>query len=427
MKYNINPDFTAEGIYRPQHLIARGAMGEVYMAKVLEAPSEPFPEFVAIKTFPPCSDFSSKAQKREIETMKILKHPNVVGLLDWGQIQDYYFMVFPYYANGSLDHFLLKNGQLSPEEAVKLLYDMGQALSAIHERGLLHLDIKPANILIAEDLRFVLSDLGIASYQFQQSGNRIKGTPLYMSPEQAKGEIDKLDARTDLFSLGATLFYGLQDASLKPTDDVDILTTRKLVGLSTQSWNLPAPYTFLSKLIKQMLSFEAHKRMSSAAELMAELRKYMTASGVSAKHGGEPVGKKWREKLARNLGDPVLRELLSSSGTYFKLRYYAPGSAICYEDEESFDVFILLHGSIRVSRKGVELAVENRVGSIKGEVAALVGKRRTATLESLDDTVCALINGAELEQAARKIPALAVRIMKTLALHLFERDRQNHG
>jgi len=425
MKYRVDLDFVAKGRYRPHRLIARGAMGEVYMAEVLEAPSEPFPQVVAIKTFPQESDFSSKAQKREIETMRIIKHPNVVELLDWGQIRDHHFLVFPFYENGSLDHFLAKNGKLSPDEGIKLLYDMAQGLSAIHERGILHLDIKPANILIGEDLRFILSDLGIAYYQFQQSKSRVKGTPLFMSPEQARGELDKLDARTDLFSMGATLFYGLQDPSVKPTDTVDVLSIRKVEGLPAKQWNLPEPYTFLSGIIKQLVSFEAHKRLSSVAEVLAKLQSHMTVSVVVNERKGEPVSKEWRDKLANDLGDPILRELLSSSGTYFKLRYFAPGSAICYEEEKSFEVFILLSGAVRISRKGVELAVENRVGSIMGEVAALIGKTRTATLEALDETVCALINGAELEQAARKIPALAVRIMKTLAQHLFERDQKS--
>ena len=428
-RQRVHVDFTAAGVYRSKRLIARGAMGEVHLAEVCEAPVSDFPEIVAIKTFPSQMGFSSKSQRREIETMKQIKHPNVVELLDWGTAHSCYFLVVPYFSRGSLAQVLQSNGPLTPEEGLNVLHDMAHGLSAIHERGLLHLDIKPANILIGDDGRYVLSDLGIASFQFLERSSRVRGTPLFMAPEQARGESDLLDARTDLFALGTTLFYSLHDNTIIPGDSEDILAYRRVQGFNVGDWDLPEPNGFLSDIVKKLVAFEPHRRFGSAYELRAQIESRSVVldgpgSGDSTEEKGAPVNQEWRTRLAHELGDPVLRQLLSGGGAYFKLRFFAKGEDLCVEDERSFEVFILLHGSIKILRKNRELATENRVGSIMGEVAALIGKRRTATLKATEDSVCALINGAELEQAARKIPALAVRIMKTLALHLHERDRK---
>ena len=425
MTFNNNTDFVAAGRYRSGELIAKGAMGEVLQARVLDAPPGPdFPEIVAIKTFPPDMGFSSQAQKREIETMRQIKHPNVVELLDWGFTETCYFMVFPFFQRGSLCDCLEEKNNLTPKQGARLLLDLASGLTAIHERGVLHLDIKPANILIAEDGSYVLSDLGIASFQFLERSTRLMGTPLFMSPEQARGELDKLDARSDLFSLGATLFYALHGATINYGETDNVLNFRRFEGFPLGDWQLDQPYQYLSDMVRQLVSFQPHKRFGSAQEVVAHLENSMEFSRVKTDDRGEPVSREWRQKLTKNMGDPVLRQLLSSSGTYFKLRLFRTGTVLCCEDERSFDVYILLQGSIRITRNQEELAIENRVGSIMGEVAALVGKPRTATLFAVEDTVCAMINGAELEQAARKIPALAVRIMKTLALHLFERDKK---
>jgi len=423
MKYKIDTDFIASGRYRSRKLIARGAAGEVFLADVIKPPGSPFPEQVAVKTFPNQAGFSTNAQRREIESMRLLKHPNIVELYDWGMSNGCHFMVFPYYSRGALADYLHEHEQLTPEEGVAVLRDMALALSAIHERGLLHLDMKPGNILIADDGSYVLSDLGIASFQFMGSHRGIKGTPLFMSPEQARGDLDKLDARTDLFSLGATLYYALCGSSVKPLDSEDVMACRRREGIPMEDWALEAPYGFLAKVIRKLTAYEPHLRFGSASEVISLLEQNPQNTIHGEPDRGEPVDRHWRKQLSANLGDPVLRTLLSSSGTYFKLRFFPAGRILCTEEESSFDVFILLHGKLKISRKGNVLGYEDRIGSIMGEVAALIGKPRTATLTAEEDSVCVLLNGAELEQAARKMPALAVRIMKALALHLFERDQ----
>ncbi|HSG48223.1 MAG TPA: serine/threonine-protein kinase, partial [Longimicrobiales bacterium] len=146
----------------------------------------------------------------EIETTANLTHPNILPLFDSGEADSFLYYVMPYVEGESLRDRLDREKQLGVEDAVRLAREVAEALHHAHRQGVVHRDVKPANILL-QDGRPLVSDFGIALAVSQAGGGRLTetglsmGTPHYMSPEQASGDRD-VDPRTDVYSLGCVLF-----------------------------------------------------------------------------------------------------------------------------------------------------------------------------------------------------------------------------
>ena len=417
--------------YRILRSIGRGGMGTVYLAQVEDDEAEGeerMPDEVAVKIMPGTSS-ASAVPRAEIGVMKALRHPNVVRLYDWSFDKNLSFAVMDYHARGSLLDRLKERGALAADQALRLLLDILSALVEAHGRGMLHLDIKPANVLIGRDGRFLLTDFGIAGTLFQDRARRVVGTPAFMSPEQARGEMSTLDARSDLFMLGATVWQALTaDFSIQRRPPTIVLKERKTRSFELLSRRVPPELYDLAQIIDELLEFDSHNRPGTAAEVLHRARQLSFSSSdttmeISAPDVGAPMSAAKAEKLRQEITDPVLADLLDMEGTFFELRVYSDQRVICREGEHSYSVYVLLSGALDVLRGGKLVYVQRDEGAIVGEVAALVGSPRTATLRAQGETVVAVFKGAELEQAARRMPALAVRIMKNLASILAERDR----
>jgi len=144
---------------------------------------------------------------KEARIVAQMKHPNIVEVYDVGEDQGLYYIAMEYVTGGSLADRLKNLGNLWEEEALKVALDVAAALVSAHSLGLVHLDIKPDNIMLADAGRGKLSDFGLAGEMELAglpAGDKIRGTAPYMSPEQARNE--SLDERSDIYSLGMTLF-----------------------------------------------------------------------------------------------------------------------------------------------------------------------------------------------------------------------------
>jgi Serine/threonine protein kinase len=185
--------------------IGRGGMGVVYRAK-----DRRLKRTVAIKVLPPELAFRSEIKTRflrEAETAAQLNHPNIVDIYAVDEAEGIVFFVMAYITGDNLAKRLHDHGALSVDETRRTLRDVADALAYAHERGVVHRDIKPDNILIdADSGRPMVTDFGIAravsdgDSRLTATGIAI-GTPTYMSPEQAAGE-RTIDGRSDLYSLG---------------------------------------------------------------------------------------------------------------------------------------------------------------------------------------------------------------------------------
>jgi serine/threonine-protein kinase len=185
--------------------IGRGGMGVVYRAK-----DRRLKRTVAIKVLPPELAFRSEIKTRflrEAETAAQLNHPNIVDIYAVDEAEGIVFFVMAYITGDNLAKRLHDHGALSVDETRRTLRDVADALAYAHERGVIHRDIKPDNILIdGQSGRPMVTDFGIAravsdaDSRLTATGIAI-GTPTYMSPEQAAGE-RTIDGRSDLYSLG---------------------------------------------------------------------------------------------------------------------------------------------------------------------------------------------------------------------------------
>lgn len=200
---NLIPGYTLE------KKLGQGAMGVVYKALQTSLGKE-----VAIKILPP--DFSRDDQRverfiREARALGKLNHPNIIKALDMGKVGDYVYYAMEYIRGKTLDKIIRKHLIIPEKTALEITRDIGSALSHASKNSIIHRDIKPENIMISKDGTVKLCDLGLAkSLSNRKSAIRLTmdgttvGTPLYMSPEQAKGEA--VDVRTDIYALGVTLF-----------------------------------------------------------------------------------------------------------------------------------------------------------------------------------------------------------------------------
>lgn len=205
---NFEPGVVIDGRYRIEAELGRGGMSMVFRALDLR-----LSRFVVLKVLPPPlaedPEFVSRFQQ-EIRVLTQLDHPNILRIYDSSSSQEATYLVLEYVAGGSLEEYLSRMGRLDPESALAIIEQIGPALSYAHQRGIIHRDIKPGNIMIGTNGRLLLSDFGVAqlSVHMAQSSmtgaGTILGTPLYMSPEQAKGE--PIDARSDIYSLGLVLY-----------------------------------------------------------------------------------------------------------------------------------------------------------------------------------------------------------------------------
>lgn len=187
--------------------INRGSMGIVYRAKdkVLE-------EIVALKIL---NDYMTgdpnavERFKREARAAKRLSHHNIVRIHDMFEYSNKKILSMEYIEGMDVKKLLQDRGALPAPEVVAICRAVCDALAYAHKTGIVHRDIKPANIMITSKNEVKVTDFGIAKFllathESTQSGSQIIGTPLYMSPEQIQG--DKVDARSDIYSLGATLY-----------------------------------------------------------------------------------------------------------------------------------------------------------------------------------------------------------------------------
>lgn len=197
------------GGYAIESLLGRGGMGAVYLATHARLARK-----VALKVIAPelAHDEGFRARfLRESQLAASLDHPNLIPIYDAGEVDGILFLAMRYVSGPSLQTLLRARGTISAEEALRLAEQLGGALDAAHAAGLVHRDVKPANILVSESGDHAyLCDFGLAkqasSHGMTQTGSFL-GSVDYCAPEQIEGR--DVDGRADLYSLGAVLFHCL--------------------------------------------------------------------------------------------------------------------------------------------------------------------------------------------------------------------------
>ncbi len=268
------PPDSRVGRYVVRKPLGKGGMGCVYLAW-----DDDLRRTVAVKVMhPELANESEHRQRflREARAVAALNHDNVVNIYEVGHSNGLVFYAMPHLTGVSLVQFLHERGRPSVTAACRIAREIASGLAAAHAHNLLHRDIKPGNIFLeAPRGRVKLLDFGLATSasgdgRLTQPG-MVVGTPAYMSPEQARGL--PLDARADLFSLGAVMYH--LTTGRMPFEGPDSLAVLTALAVDT-----PAPVrganpkvpARLEALIDRLLSKSVAGRPGSAVEVVAELK-----------------------------------------------------------------------------------------------------------------------------------------------------------
>lgn len=254
-----------------------GSMGRVFKAR-----HQLMDRVVALKVvLPICASSNHSVSRffREMRIVGILDHPNVVRAFDADQHDGSPYIVMEYLEGEDLEKVLRRRGMLPPQELIDWMIQVAWGLAHAHEKGVVHRDIKPTNLFLANTGVVKVLDLGLGAFvgvsndvvsAFDTDEGFVVGTTDYMSPEQLTGQA--VDARTDLFSLGCTMYRLLTGKFAFPgMTKMDRLVKRieeRHVPITDVRKDLPVP---LVAVIDRLLSPRPEDRFSSAAEVAEEL------------------------------------------------------------------------------------------------------------------------------------------------------------
>lgn len=268
--------------YKILEPLGKGGMAQVYLAlqesvgrkvaiKVMNASLTPDPQFI--------ERFIAEARCAN------LNHPNIITVFDAGQAANQPFIVMEYIEGGDLAK-RLRQGPFTPAQALAVIRQVAAALHASHQKGYVHRDVKPENVLFRDNTTVILADFGIAK-ALQGNGNMtqtgmIIGSPSYMSPEQIKG--DELDGRSDLYSLGVMFYQLLTGAKPYHAEDTYALGYKHI--------NEPIPalkgdLKLFQPLLNSMMAKLKNDRVPSGQELVRRID--VLASTLTPQQAGYPA------------------------------------------------------------------------------------------------------------------------------------------
>jgi formylglycine-generating enzyme required for sulfatase activity/predicted Ser/Thr protein kinase len=277
--------------------ISRGGMGIVYKAL-----DKSLKKTVAIKVLLRGAESSSdelKRFRREAEAAAKLQHSNIVPIHAVGVCQGLHYFVMDFIEGEPLSE-LVERGGVSPRQALDYIEQLADALAYAHAAGVIHRDIKPANVMIDRFGRPQLMDFGLAKEvgsetQLTQVGTTM-GTPTYMPPEQAEGDLAGIDAQSDVYSLGAVLYELLTDrAPFEGPTTMSILMKVLEEEPERPRRVNPRIHPDVEAICLKAMAKEKRDRYRSAAELRDDIRRFKAGEMIEAVRG---TG--WRQ-LARTL------------------------------------------------------------------------------------------------------------------------------
>lgn len=273
---------------------------------------------------------------------------------------------------------------------ILIIIKVCDAVSYAHNKGVLHRDLKPANIMVGDFGQVYLMDWGIARIKenaessaagleipelkkrkkytaIEEEQGAVVGTPCYMAPEQASGDIDAIDERSDVFSLGAIIYQILTGSPPIWGDSlVDmVINARKCeIQPPDEKVNIPLP-AGLVKIAMKAMSKDPSERYQSVEELKRALESFL------------------------------------SGGWHFPVRIYKPGEMIVREGEEGDEAYIIRSGKCRVFKTVDGKEIERRIigiGEVFGETSVFTGKPRSASVEAIDEVAVAVVTKHHFEE-----------------------------
>ncbi|MBN1808758.1 MAG: protein kinase [Planctomycetes bacterium] len=284
--------------------IGAGVMGEVYKARQVS-----MDRMVALKLLAPRFAQDPAYVERfvnEAKTVGAIGHPNLVQVIDAGNVDGTYFFAMEYIDGPSVQTMIDENGSVDPQTAATYARDVAKALVAAEKAGVVHRDIKPANIMVTSHGIAKLCDLGLAKRATAAPGTAnasVVGTPYYMPPEQGRGE--QVDTRSDMYALGATLYHMLTGSppysAPTPTGVIMAHATDELVPPKKKDPSIPRS---LSAAVQKMMAKDPDKRYQTAQEMVDDLESFLSRKRTLAEQEYGTVTAK-RRSVTTGRREPV--------------------------------------------------------------------------------------------------------------------------
>ena len=299
-------------------------LGEGGMASVFLATQESLDREVALKVMAPALAANSEFTERFLKEGRItakLSHPNLVTVFDIGSHGSVYYLAAEYIPGGTLREKI--DAGLTVAETLDIVCDVARGLHFAHQKGFVHRDVKPGNILFKLDGTAVLADFGIAKAMDAKSSATMAGasigTPDYMSPEQARAE--SVDGRSDLYSMGAMLYEMLTgEAPYQASDPFTVA----LMHVTQPVPTLPAEFAWLQPLLDGLMAKQPENRFASGEAFISAVEQLLAASPEAASIQQEVGGK--RKAGGARLSGGTTRMVSVATGSGPKALYAAGGA-----------------------------------------------------------------------------------------------------
>jgi len=295
--------------YRLERELGRGGMGAVYLAEDLKHHRK-----VAVKVLRPelAATLGTERFLREIEVAARLQHPAILPLHDSGEAAGWVFYIMPWVEGESLRDRLARQGELPVEETVRILAEILDALAYAHDKGVIHRDIKPDNIMLA-GRHALLLDFGVAKAltasaepSFVTTTGMALGTPSYMAPEQAVAD-KEVDHRADLYAVGVVAYELLTGRRPFAGNTAQAIVAAQMTETPADLRTYrPAVPVGLAQLVMRALERRPADRWQSAGEMLARLEPFLGGSGERSRAEPASVSRRWGKTAAVAAGALIL-------------------------------------------------------------------------------------------------------------------------
>jgi len=370
------------------------------------------------------SDAAVRMFLREARLTGLLDHPHIVPVYDIGERKNDQLYFSMKLVEGQTLSDVIRAIPRGPLDTTTLyglldvLTKVCDALAFAHSRGVLHCDIKPANIMVGEFGQVYLMVWGIARLVSSEpspestpdpqatptparppstTDNSIIGTPCYMSPEQARGDRDKLDARSDVFLLGSALY--------------EVLTRRPPYASSDRTETLS---------LAANGRFPAPRKIAREGGVAPELERIVLRAMAKNPDARYPSVVALRDDLLRFM----------RGGGDFPRRTFQAGETIVREGEQGDAAYIIVAGSCEIQKDlptGIETLQTIGPGAVFGEMAILTEGPRTATVVAVETTVVMVVTSAILEQEMEALKPWMATLLKSLASRFRDVDTKHRA
>ncbi|MBL8340514.1 MAG: protein kinase [Rubrivivax sp.] len=392
----------ASGRLRDEGEIARGGMGSIHRLYDLDLRRR-----VALKVIEPGLARDPEMTQRFVDEARItgaLTHPNIVPVhdlaVDERGVASYTMKLVD--GRTLTELIAMQGSQRDLERILQCLATVCDALAYAHSRGIIHRDLKPDNIMVGEFGEVYLMDWGCAIATGERTlvdgpvepEGTVAGTVRYMAPEQARGEVSRIDARTDIFSIGAILYKALtgQAPYMGPMEEAMAAAERCEFRSPDESGGVAVkPPPTLTAIVKKAMAKEPADRYQNAAELAEALRAFLRG------------------------------------GNWFPLHVFQAGKVIVREGDRADAAYIITAGRCEVRkcdpedpRRSQSLRIL-KPGDVFGETAIFADAPRSASVVALEDVSAVVVDRASLEELVshtylgRFVKAMADRFLEVEA------------